>query len=170
MWKLKNNKKSTTIDSNILTIEVLTLIKNKLRRQRVNLQWQKQPYGGQSFCGISSKHSRTDWKRKKIIFSWRGNGQIYLSTDTLIETVEKDLFETLRVVSTREWKATNTNNKSASTKECLMRVRSINENGEKNLEWNDWWRQRKFWIEFGLLLDTCMMSIGIRSIFIKCEI
>ena len=32
----KNNKRSTTIDSNVLTVEVLPLIKKNLRRERLN--------------------------------------------------------------------------------------------------------------------------------------
>ena len=34
--KTKNNKRSTTIDSNVLTVEVLPLIKKNLRRERLN--------------------------------------------------------------------------------------------------------------------------------------
>ena len=34
--KTKNNKKSTMIDSNVLTVEVLPLIKKNLRRERMN--------------------------------------------------------------------------------------------------------------------------------------
>ena len=39
--KQKNNKRSITIDSNVLTVEVLPLIKKNLIRQRVNREYPK---------------------------------------------------------------------------------------------------------------------------------
>ena len=116
----KNNKRSTLIDSNALTGDVLALIKKKPKKEyRIPQNQFTQDNDFVEFELFTPKHNNTE--RGKVIPE-RNNSQINPRTETHNATIKEKLFKTPRGGSTRESKTTNTNNKSKSTKRPVPNV------------------------------------------------
>ena len=121
--KTKNNKRSTTIHSNVLTVEKLPPIKKEPKKRKIERRiTQNDLTEDNDFVEIEVVTPKlNDTERREV--QTEGNiSQINPNTETHNETVKNESFQTPMGGSTRESINTNTNNKSRSTKILAPKV------------------------------------------------
>ena len=115
-WNQKNSKRSTTLDSNVLTVEILPLIKrNKKAKSEPGIPHHDLTEEN-DFVKIEVVTLKLIDTETREVSPDGKNSQINPGTESHYETVNEELFETPMVGSTRQSITTNTNNKSRSTK------------------------------------------------------
>ena len=115
--KTKNNKRSTTIDSNVLTVEVLPLIKKEPKKGKIEPRiTQNDLTEDNDFVEIEVVTPKLNDTERREVQPEVNVGQIDRNTETHNKTVKDESFQTPMGGSTRESKNTNTNNKSRSKK------------------------------------------------------
>ena len=118
----KNNKRSTTIDSNVLTVELLPLIKKSKKAKSEPRIPQNYLMEDNDFVGNELVTQKLiDTGRREVNLQGK-NSQINYSTETHNGTVKEELFETPMGGSTKRSINTNTNNKSRSKKISATKI------------------------------------------------
>ena len=107
MWKQRNIKRPTSIDSNFLMAEVVSLIKKKLTRQRVNQKYKKKDFREDNENEIITPKLNDTEKRELFLMGIIVN--LTLALDFPIKQSRRNLLK--HQGSSKESITTNINNK-----------------------------------------------------------